>query len=132
MTTTYAILAAIAAIVGTFLGLRHKASREHEARVEAELSRDVAKGQAEVATAQAAVVAEVSERKDAAVEIGADYRAEVAARAAELHAQAVAETPPAGVVASGPTPAEVVRAADEARRNARTRAKIAAGRKGGK
>ena len=127
--TAYAILAAIAAVLGAFLGLRRKAARERDARVMAELDRDVAKGRAEVAEATVAVAAEVEARKDAAVEVGEDYRAEVAALATAAHA----ETPAAGVpVTREPTPAEVIAAADEARRNARTRAKIAAGRKGGK
>lgn len=63
--TLYAILAAVAAIVGAFLGLRRKASRERDARVMAEVERDVARGKAEVAEATVAVVAEVEARKDA-------------------------------------------------------------------
>lgn len=154
--TAYAILAAIAAVLGAFLGLRRKAARERDARVMAEAQRDVAKGRAEVAEAQADVVAEVEARKDAAVEVGEDYQAEVAKIAAQAHEDAdvrrrreertahfdpvdpdskgrLNHPLPAGVpvvVAMEPTPAEVIAAADEARRNARTRAKIAAGRKG--
>ena len=125
--TLYAILAAILASVGMFLGLRRKAAKERDARVKAELERDVAKGQRDVAEATVAVTAEVDARKDTAVVVGEDFKAEVAAIAAAAHAA----TPAAGVpVTSEPTPAEVVRAADEARRNARTRAKIVKGRGG--
>ena len=125
--TAYAILAAIAALVGMFLGLRRKAAKERDARVKAEIDRDVARGQRDVAEAQVGEIVRVEARKDAAVVLGEDFKAEVAAIAAAAHAA----TPAAGVpVTSEPTPAEVVRAADEARRNARTRAKIVKGRGG--
>lgn len=122
-----AILAAFLGLLASLLWWRRRASIERDARVQAELDRDVARGRAEVAEATVAVVAEVEARKDAAVEVGEDYKAEVAALATAAHAA----TPPAGVpVTRDPSPAEVIAAADEARRNARTRAKIAAGRKG--
>jgi len=63
--TLYAILAAVAAVLGAFLGLRRKASRERDARVQAELDRDVAKGRADVAEATVIVAAEVAADKDA-------------------------------------------------------------------
>ena len=125
--TLYAILVAIAAIVGAFFGLRRKAAKERDARVRAEIDRDQARGERDVAEATVAVTAEVDARKDTAVVVGEDFKAEVAAIAAAAHAA----TPAAGVPTE-PTPAEVVRAADEARRDARTRTKIAKGRKGGK
>ena len=125
--TAYAILAAIAALVGMFLGLRRKAAKERDARVKAEIDRDVARGQRDVAEAQVGEIVRVEARKDAAVVLGEDFKAEAAAIAAAAHAA----TPAAGVpVTSEPTPAEGVRAADEARRNARTRAKIVKGRGG--
>ena len=116
--TAYAILAAVAAVLGAFLGLRRKASREHDARVQAELDRDVARGRADVAEATAGEVVRVEARKDAAVEVAADYRAEVAA---EVERVATAPTPAAGVPV-GVNPLDRIRAAD------RVRAKIA-GRK---
>ena len=145
--TAYAILAGLLALIGTYLGLRRKAAKERDARVKAEIDRDVARGQRDVAEAQVGEIVRVEARKDAAVVVGEDYRAEVARLAAEHHARAVAVTPANGVpvsdradrrqptvdkppVSNEPTPAEVVRAADEARRNARTRAKIVKGRGG--
>lgn len=63
--TAYALLAAIAAIIGAFLGLKRKASRERDARVQAEIDRDVAQGRADVAEATVIVAAEVAADKDA-------------------------------------------------------------------
>ena len=120
-----AIAALLTALGGIWLAATRWLARRRLARVT--LDRDVARGQRVVATAQVGEIVRVEARKDAAVVLGEDFKAEVAAIAAAAHAA----TPAAGVpVTSEPTPAEVVRAADEARRNARTRAKIVKGRGG--
>ena len=80
--TAYAILAAVAAVLGAFLGLRRKANRERDARVTAEAQRDVAQGKAEVAEATVIVTAQVAADKDA----GRVNEAQVEAKAAEATA----------------------------------------------
>ncbi len=86
--TAYAILTAIAAVLGAILGLRRKAAIERDARVQAELDRDVAKGRAEVAEATVIVAAQVEADKDAGHADAAQV--EAAAQAAPEHPERAA------------------------------------------
>ena len=107
MTGIVAALAGVLALLGYVFGLKRKASRERDARVRAEIARDQARGEADVAKAQAAVV----ERVDAQQ---ADAR-EVARERA---------TDPA--VVNAPTPAAQVDAALDGLRKQRAAAKVRA------
>ena len=83
-----AVLAAFLGLFASLLWWRRRASIERDARVQAELDRDVAKGRAEVAEATVIVTAQVAEDKDAGH--ANEAQVEAVAAAADAHPERAA------------------------------------------